>query len=88
MRIGPMEIIIVLVIVVLIFGVGKLPELGKSLGQGLRSFKKAQDEVETEVKSVKASMEDKPAATDKEKPAAGAETPPPPPPPAPRNDED
>lgn len=61
MRIGPTEIIIVLVIVVLIFGIGKLPELGKSLGEGLRSFKKAQDTVDQEVKSVNSAVSGKPA---------------------------
>ncbi|AKG53701.1 twin-arginine translocation protein TatA [Dehalogenimonas sp. WBC-2] len=61
MRIGPTEIIIVLVIVVLIFGIGKLPELGKSLGEGLRSFRKAQDTVDQEVKSVTSAVSGKPA---------------------------
>ena len=87
MRIGPMEIIIVLVIVVLIFGIGKLPELGKSLGQGLRSFKKAQDEMDTEVKSIKTSMEGKPVVAAKEM-GPTTECPTPSPPPAPSNDED
>ncbi len=87
MRIGPMEIIIVLVIVILIFGVGKLPELGKSLGQGLRSFKKAQDEVDTELKSIKESVADKPAAAAKEM-GPTTDCPVPPPPPPPQNDEE
>jgi len=39
MRLGPPEIILILIVVVLIFGVGKLPQLGKSLGEGLKSFK-------------------------------------------------
>jgi len=39
MRLGPPEIILILVVVVLIFGVGKLPQIGKSLGEGLKSFK-------------------------------------------------
>jgi sec-independent protein translocase protein TatA len=81
-----MEIIIVLVIVILIFGVGKLPDIGKSLGEGLRSFKKAQDEVNTEVKSIKSSVEDKPV--EKENPASDAATKPPPPPLPPRSDEE
>jgi sec-independent protein translocase protein TatA len=38
-NIGPMELIIVLVIVLLIFGAKRLPELGKSLGSGMREFK-------------------------------------------------
>ncbi len=38
-NIGPMEIIIVLVIVLLIFGPKRLPGLGKQLGTGMREFK-------------------------------------------------
>ncbi|HYH12890.1 MAG TPA: twin-arginine translocase TatA/TatE family subunit [Thermomicrobiales bacterium] len=37
--IGIPELAIVLVIVVIIFGVGKLPEVGSSLGKGIRQFK-------------------------------------------------
>lgn len=37
--IGPMELIVVLIVALLIFGPKKLPELGKSLGSGMRSFK-------------------------------------------------
>ena len=37
--IGPLEIIIVLVIVLLIFGPKRLPDLGRSLGSGMREFK-------------------------------------------------
>ena len=37
--IGPMELIVVLIVALLIFGPKKLPELGKSLGTGMRSFK-------------------------------------------------
>ena len=38
-NIGPLEIIIVLVIVLLIFGPKRLPDLGRSLGHGMREFK-------------------------------------------------
>lgn len=37
----PMHLIIILVIALLIFGPGKLPELGKGLGKSIREFKKA-----------------------------------------------
>jgi len=37
--VGPLEIIIVLVIVLLIFGPKRLPDLGRSLGRGMREFK-------------------------------------------------
>ena len=38
-NIGPVEIIILLVIVLLIFGPKRLPDLGRSLGRGMREFK-------------------------------------------------
>ncbi|MCL5110503.1 MAG: twin-arginine translocase TatA/TatE family subunit [Chloroflexi bacterium] len=37
--VGPFELIIVLVIVILIFGVGKLPDIGGALGKSIREFK-------------------------------------------------
>lgn len=37
--IGPMELIVVLVIALLIFGPKKLPDLGRSIGGGMREFK-------------------------------------------------
>jgi sec-independent protein translocase protein TatA len=42
-KIGPLEIILILVIVVLLFGGRKIPELMKGIGQGLKEFKKAKD---------------------------------------------
>ena len=36
---GTSELIIILVLVLIIFGAGKLPQVGKSLGQGLKNFK-------------------------------------------------
>ena len=50
MRLGPMELVIILVIVLLIFGVGKLPQVGEAIGKGLRSFQKASSGEEEEVK--------------------------------------
>ena len=41
MHFGSQEIWIVLGIIVLLFGAKKLPELGKSLGQGIKEFKKS-----------------------------------------------
>jgi sec-independent protein translocase protein TatA len=39
--IGPLEIAIILVIVLVIFGAKRIPELGRSLGKGMRGFKGA-----------------------------------------------
>ena len=44
MRLGGPEIILILLVVVLIFGVGKLPQLGKSLGEGIKGFREATGE--------------------------------------------
>jgi len=41
-HIGPWEMGLVLVIILIIFGVGKLPQVGGSLGKGLRAFRKGQ----------------------------------------------
>ena len=38
-NIGPLEIAVVLVVVLVVFGPGRLPELGKSMGKGIREFK-------------------------------------------------
>lgn len=38
-HLGPLELIVILVVVMLIFGVGKLPEVGAGLGKGIREFK-------------------------------------------------
>jgi len=57
-RFGIWEIVLILVIILIIFGVGKLPQVGSALGKGLRSFKKGQsgeeeEEKETETASPK-----------------------------------
>jgi TatA/E family protein of Tat protein translocase len=47
--IGPMEIVIILIIGLLIFGPAKLPQIGRDLGKALRSFKKAATDLSAEV---------------------------------------
>ena len=39
--IGMPELLIILVIILIIFGVGKLPQIGSALGQGIKNFKKS-----------------------------------------------
>lgn len=52
-RLGPAELIIILVIVMIIFGVGKLPQVGGALGKAIREFRKAQsDKEETKEEAV------------------------------------
>jgi|SoiMethySBSTD1v2_1073268.scaffolds.fasta_scaffold2128354_2 TatA/E family protein of Tat protein translocase len=45
LNIGPQELLIILVIALLVVGPQRLPELGRSIGRGLRELRKAQDEV-------------------------------------------
>ena len=42
-RFGPLEIIIVLAIIFIIFGVGKLPQVSESIGRGLRSLRRGKN---------------------------------------------
>lgn len=53
---GTTELLIILAIVVLVFGVGKLPEIGRQVGQGIKNFKKEMNEVGDDL-----SIEDKTA---------------------------
>ena len=41
-RFGPMELIIVLVVVLIIFGVGRLPEIGGAMGKAIKEFRGSQ----------------------------------------------
>ncbi len=43
--IGMPELIIILIIILIIFGAGKLPEIGSGIGKGIKNFKKASEEV-------------------------------------------
>jgi sec-independent protein translocase protein TatA len=45
-NIGPLELMVILVVALLVVGPSKLPEVGRSIGRGLREFRKAQDEVQ------------------------------------------
>jgi len=47
---GPMELILLLVIVLIIFGPGKLPDIGNAVGKGIREFRKASSELEESVR--------------------------------------
>lgn len=39
--VGPTELLLIVLIIVIIFGARRLPELGKSLGEGIKNFKKS-----------------------------------------------
>jgi sec-independent protein translocase protein TatA len=47
---GPWELILLLVIVLIIFGPGKLPDIGQAVGKGIREFRKASSDLEESVR--------------------------------------
>jgi len=47
---GHWEILIILILVLIIFGAGKLPEIGAGLGKSIRNFKKSVADVEKDIK--------------------------------------
>ena len=51
MGLGPWEIALIILVVIILFGGKKLPELAKGLGLGLREFKKATSDIKEEVRS-------------------------------------
>ncbi len=72
-NIGPLEIIVVLIIALIVFGPKRLPELGNSLGRGIREFrntvtgdKSDDDDDDSDVKAIRATA---PPAEPVEQPA-------------------
>ena len=69
-RFGIWEIVLILVIILIIFGVGKLPQVGSALGKGLRSFKRGQageEEEEEKEEEEKKVVRKKPKKTTRKK---------------------
>lgn len=58
MGLGPWEIGLIILVVIILFGGKKLPELARGLGLGLREFKKATKDIKDEVKSATDEVED------------------------------
>jgi Tat protein translocase TatB subunit len=50
LNIGPLELMLILLIALVVVGPRKLPDLGRTIGNGLREFRKAQDEVRKNLK--------------------------------------
>jgi sec-independent protein translocase protein TatA len=49
MPIGPMELIIILVIALVVFGPKRLPDMGRSLGKAIREFRNAGKEIQNDI---------------------------------------
>ena len=65
--VGPWEIVIIALIVLLLFGGKKIPELMKGLGKGVKSFKDGHNEVEKDNNDLDATLNDKGNNTGAEK---------------------
>jgi len=55
---GVPELVIILVIVLILFGAGKLADIGGALGKGIREFRKASDEAEEATKEVEEGLKE------------------------------
>lgn len=58
-NLGTGEIILILLVVLILFGSKKIPELAQGLGKGIREFKKAMRDVEEEIKQEPEKIESK-----------------------------
>ena len=56
---GMPELIVVLVIILIFFGVGRLPQVGSAIGKGIRAFRKAQHGEDEEEEGEKESTKNK-----------------------------
>jgi len=52
MHLGPTEIILIVVVILLLFGAKRIPELARALGKAKKEFQKAKDEVESETSEI------------------------------------
>jgi sec-independent protein translocase protein TatA len=59
-NIGSTELIIILIIVLLLFGARRIPEIARSMGSGIREFKKATKDISNEVNASMQSPDDDP----------------------------
>ena len=66
--IGLPELIILLVVILIVFGPGKLPDIGSAIGKGVREFRKASNDLESSIRGEPS----KPAATPPPAPADDA----------------
>ena len=64
-NLGTTEILLIVLVILIFFGAKKIPELAQGLGKGIREFKKATREIETEVTNEVKKIDEKPADVEK-----------------------
>ena len=69
-KFGPVELILILVIVTMLFGVGKLPEIFGAVGRGVREFRSASEDKDADKAAEEETKEVKETPTDPAAPAA------------------
>ena len=52
MAFGPLEIVLIVVVIIVLFGASKIPELARSLGKATGEFKKGKQEIENELNEI------------------------------------
>jgi sec-independent protein translocase protein TatA len=67
---GPVELILILVIIVMLFGVGKMPELFGAVGKGVKEFRKASEADDTPAQPTQAAQPVQPPANSNNTPSA------------------
>jgi sec-independent protein translocase protein TatA len=72
---GPMEIFVIAILVLVLFGAKKIPTFARSLGQGMKEFKKARDEFENELHKAQQDIETPkiPAPQEKRQPVSNVD---------------
>jgi sec-independent protein translocase protein TatA len=66
-NIGPAEIMVILIIALIVFGPKRLPEIGRTVGKGLREFRRASQDIRDQFES---NLDDEEDASAKESPEA------------------
>ncbi len=69
-RLGPWEIALIVVVILIVFGVGRLPQVGGAIGKGIRNFRKGQrgEDFEEEKEEDKEKTPPKPRKTARKQP--------------------